>query len=646
MLWAALSTEERHILKPWQRAQPRSWELLRDRRKLSAFSVLPLLYVLSVLDKIVLAVSVPTPMMYGDEYVYAAMAQSFAHLRPFTFQGEWAWYPPLYSLILAPAFAFGNMQWSYMMVKVVNSVLLSSLVFPAWFLSRHFFSGWQSFAVALLVVLMPSANVYPCYILAENLFIPLFLLTLFLILRTGLYGGRGWGIMCGLSIGLCYLTRLTGLLLLVVAFPVAMFMPFPHDSRISTEGSQTGSTQPSQSTKTTQRLLSEALRRVVKAWPILAGFAMVMVPWSIYAVSSFGWSIAAVTGLKTEGGGSYAAVSSDLMKLSNIQSLSSSVLLRWFLIHINYVLLATAVVPVVLCIFLALYCAQREFRTTNPGSLIMTVGTLTLVLLLALVSALHTYPSSPYFVGRYMDPILPTLLIVGFIGLNKYKMLSSNQTDRVFIVFSVVCMSIPAFSPLNLITPANAIGIIYARELGMKYGMELQTAGLLIVALGLMLLVRSRRLKWKHSFMVLVLFLSVFFSATCQPAYRINVWSSHYSEHELYISRWLAESGINRATILFDENSKGLDELIKVRIVYGVRFWTEDKIVARVGPTGDLSGIDYLVSSRELNFQVAYSYETNGVRYYIYIVGTEALAACSVDLRIRLLSALPPLRPS
>jgi len=93
----------------------------------------------------------------------------------------------------------------------------------------------------------------------------------------------------------------------------------------------------------------------------------------------------------------------------------------------------------------------------------------------------------------------------------------------------------------------------------------------------------------------------------------------------LYISKWLKQNNIERAVILFDENSEGLDPLRKSRIVYGLWFWMGDKNVnVEVGPINDLGRIDYLISSRELNLEVSYSYSTRDVTYYIYNIKHES----------------------
>jgi len=48
-----------------------------------------------------------------------------------------------------------------------------------------------------------------------------------------------------------------------------------------------------------------------------------------------------------------------------------------------------------------------------------------------------------------------------------------------------------------------------------------------------------------------------------------------------------------------DESLEGLAQLHKNRIMWGLRFWMGyENVKVEVGPTADLTGIDYLFSSR------------------------------------------------
>lgn len=562
-----------------------------------------LIYLASVAAKLILALDVPTPAVYLDEYIYSAMAQTFVQLKPFVFLRRWSWYPPLYSLALTPAFAFDSMEVSYMIMKTINSFVLSSLIFPVWVLSRQFFSRWCSTIVALLTALMPLSNTYPAYLLAENLFIPIFLLSLLLILKTSLHGGARWEIACGVSIGLCYLTKLTGLVLIIVAILALVFKPMLKDLKLE-------STQPLLSIKAMRSLLGSSVRQIARSWPIWICFLATVAPWSIYNVFSFGYSLQAVTGLGTQPSPKFIA------KFSNLGNISVTILANWFFMHINYIVLAIAVVPLIICTFCATYYILRGIPKSELPCFIFVVEALSAFLLLSFIAAGQAYPDHRYLLGRYVDPVLPALVVAGFVGLRRYIQLNTREIAGAFILFLASCILILSFSPLKLMAPVNTTGISYL--LGAT---KLHITGLLMLSLGLMILLRVKGLKWNHSFLVFTIFLSAFFISTTPPAYLQVMWDSRYSEHELYISKWLKQNNIQGAAICFDESSEGLTPLRKNRIVWGLWFWMGyQNVKVKVGPIEELNGVDYLISSRELNLEVVYSYCTKGVTYYIYDV--------------------------
>jgi 4-amino-4-deoxy-L-arabinose transferase-like glycosyltransferase len=68
--------------------------------------------------------------------------------------------------------------------------------------------------------------------MSENLFYPLFTLSLFFMIKSLAESDKKWDILCGLTIGLAVLTKIIGLILLIVlaATLLAKSVSHPHST--------------------------------------------------------------------------------------------------------------------------------------------------------------------------------------------------------------------------------------------------------------------------------------------------------------------------------------------------------------------------------------------------------------------------------
>lgn len=111
------------------------------------------------------------------------------------------------------------LQLTSQLVSALASLLL---VFPAYFLGRDLFSRAVAFWSTLLLELLPSTGVWMSDGLSEGLFLLLACAALFCAVRA-IQGGRlGWFAAAGFLIGLAYLTRTEGLLIVLVMLPLLL----------------------------------------------------------------------------------------------------------------------------------------------------------------------------------------------------------------------------------------------------------------------------------------------------------------------------------------------------------------------------------------------------------------------------------------
>ena len=124
-----------------------------------------------------------TPAIFTDELLHSKLAQSFAEGDPFAIRGARFLFPaPLPALLQAPAWLFGSVPVGYEVAKVLNALVMSSAVFPAYWLARRFTrSAWALVAAGLAVV--GPALVYHSYLLSESLAYPVFFLAAAVMVR-------------------------------------------------------------------------------------------------------------------------------------------------------------------------------------------------------------------------------------------------------------------------------------------------------------------------------------------------------------------------------------------------------------------------------------------------------------------------------
>jgi hypothetical protein len=135
--------------------------------------------VFSVLVRLAVAVLVPTPIIYPDEYLYTALSRSIAHGHFAEVRGahvslrETTAY--LAPLLTAPMWLLSSVGVAYRLAQALGTVTFALAAFPAYGLARRLgVSGRGSVAAALVTVALP-AGVFTSMLLSEPYAYPLFL---------------------------------------------------------------------------------------------------------------------------------------------------------------------------------------------------------------------------------------------------------------------------------------------------------------------------------------------------------------------------------------------------------------------------------------------------------------------------------------
>lgn len=171
------------VFKPNNQRSTNPAELWRGR--LGAAHVLAGMFVVSCAARIVLVGKVQTPWTFPDELVYEQLAISIGragHLALYNRSG--LSFPPLYSATLAPLFALGlSASRAYEAIKIVNAILMSLSLFPVYGIARFLLPRRPALVVVLLSAAAPLMY-YTSLVMSENLAYPLFLVSVWLLLRT------------------------------------------------------------------------------------------------------------------------------------------------------------------------------------------------------------------------------------------------------------------------------------------------------------------------------------------------------------------------------------------------------------------------------------------------------------------------------
>jgi len=123
------------------------------------------------------------PVIFADEISYWEMARSFHRFGNFEMYFMRGHLPTvLYSVAISPAFVWNPPKTEYLVVKLTSSLLMASAVFPAYGLAREFLDHKWALIVALMTALAPG-GMYSGLVMAENLFFPMFVLTVWFCFR-------------------------------------------------------------------------------------------------------------------------------------------------------------------------------------------------------------------------------------------------------------------------------------------------------------------------------------------------------------------------------------------------------------------------------------------------------------------------------
>ncbi len=559
-----------------------------------------LLYCLSVIIKIFLSFFVKSPYIYLDELIYSKMAESFFETGKFLYRGmPTNQYPPLYPIVLSTAFIFKDMAATYAVMKIINAFLSSLIIIPVWLLSRNFLNEKESITLAIFSLIFPFF-IYSNVIMSENLFYPLFIISIYLIYESVLKGNLKTDILCGFSIGLLFLTKITGILLLIT-FIMGLLI------EIIIKLKDKDDDKPELKKINYVRIFIQDILQVIKRkMAVFLAFGLIILPWLIRNALLFGFSMKGMLG----------GYSNEVEVIETFQ-FSFTSFLSFIFIHFSYLIIASGIIffvgsIILLCSFLN----KKQLPEESKRLLIFASISWISAFLLVITSSYHVYVTSIMIEGyhriqgRYVDPVLPLFLIMGFIGLKQILIVQESKFFKKCLFVSILISSfLLIFSPLNFLNEqaiTSTPGILFLNVFkSLNISMVIVKLFLIVMPFTFLILYRFGILRIEYLTPIFVAFLL----ASSSAAYLYNVNMSHWIDNDMAIGKWLQSNDKHVSAILLDERDKDKSLLVQ----WGIEFWTNDKIIVGEASANNNS-YDYLLSSFDMNYQK----KIKNAKWYLY----------------------------
>ena len=174
--------------------------------------------------KLLLILTINSPHIVLDESLYFIESQLIWYNHTyFTERIVGAQYPPLYPLLISPTAMFSDVTQSFKAILVINCFVSTTAIFPVYYLAKEYLAERESWFVIILVGILPASFIYSYTMMSENLFIPLFLGSVYFMKKVLDKDNFKYNTLAGLFISLTVLTKLTGIVLIGVYIIVNIY---------------------------------------------------------------------------------------------------------------------------------------------------------------------------------------------------------------------------------------------------------------------------------------------------------------------------------------------------------------------------------------------------------------------------------------
>lgn len=553
-----------------------------------------LIFAALALVKLALSFFVVTPTIYSDEYLYAKLARSLMVDGTYAVHGiSVNSYPPLYPLLLSLAYLFQDMSVVYFLMKLLNALASSLIVFPLYFFAKEFFSSKESLFLALLAGILPSSFSFTPYLMAENLFFVLVLITLLFFFRASLRQKFLDYLFAGIFLGLTLLTKTLGFLL--VPLLLLLFLRSVHRRNLEEIG----------------LLLFSGLVGI-----------LLYLPWFLYTTLHFGLSSSGLLGR------SYGSELTNVAHHSFLFLAKNGII--WLLLYLAIFVLSTGVL-----FFLGTWLFFNQHKTSEAQKLLFLFVSILFCTILVFVinHNLHGTVKADNFLQlsgrpliRYTDVLLPLLVLTGYLGLKQQKPSFLFSRRSLLTLFGILLLSFPlAFYSLF---PANNLSLSWLGTFLLGMGMIFTSHPFFLAVLyvlaasALLYLVYSLSLHLSLHRLLFV-FLGFFFFVSLL-SFALTAYNSEafwLPKEQVQLGLWLKDHLPQDATVVVDEAgciSRSVEDADSLCSPEGhttlLGFWVNHPLFIKEQPVLG----DYFISRQILPYQPIHVTENH---IYLYKVG-------------------------
>jgi hypothetical protein len=547
--------------------------------RLKPLHYLIIAFVTISLVKLVISLFRSTPWITWDELAYIDGAEQIFHGHPIlmTNTDYTHAYPSGYSYFIAPAFALGNIGAVYSGMLAINAFLSTAVIFPAFFISRRFIDAKTSVLLSAVIAVLPAITLHTFAAMSENAFVPVFLLSAWLVMKS--FSGEWMGhkkivgdVAAGVSILLLVFIKATGVAMVAALFSIVLF----------------------QIIRT--RSLTVLWNKILVLLPFMAA-----IPAGAYML----WSNGTAIGYN---------VSSYLSRLwKPFTGVDAFVAFgRVLLSEIDYYMFASYFFFTVFSLFFV-WKLKKDSNKNRDTAIVFAVYAFATAFFLALVTTVHIYGSVLTVYSRYVYPVVPVFFIMGAIGIKKYLKHPTPKAMKAIAVvfFSAVGLFWATFplKGIKLVNNLDIYNIYMARPdvfiTRITFPFFVMTA-LLMAVLFVAFLYFHPKLK---TVLVAALLASVALTA---PALSLQSPVEIKEKEDNQIVAWLYENGAD--SVVMDSSYQGQREAatLEKQLVF---WWRGDIVHTDVNNTGD---IGYFLSPDNYSYSIVAEEKIIWNTWYLY----------------------------
>jgi hypothetical protein len=385
---------------------------------------------LIIIIKIILSLRLYAPFIYLDEFIYDSLAQNLLTGKLYAKIG--GSYPPGYPFFLSFAYLFSDDKSTiYHLMVVISTIFTTSIIFPSYFLLKRYCSIGISIPGSLAITTLPFLNYYSFTIMTEALFIPLFLYSIWFLIKSFETNEKKWEFLTSLSIVYLFITRSNGLAMIIAFILTFIYYLIANSSN------------------------NKLLDLIRKKSFLLASFIILLSTWLIIStyITDINYLINTKKPITSPVSSNfyYGSSYNTVTIITNLLDIFSSLQnfldgLKLLIINIDY-LLITSYFFILIIIYYIIYFYLNKKIIVNNTFLISLIYYLITTLLLIFSTITYSNFTGEKILGRYIEPVIPFTIILGIISINKISIsLLSAKKIYYFCVSFIVNLLITLFT--------------------------------------------------------------------------------------------------------------------------------------------------------------------------------------------------------